>query len=138
VFDNIDCLKLLIENGAKSDCVDDYQNTLLHLAVKAKNLKALEFLKSLSDESFFKRNLKGETALNICNDLQKEEKREFKEGMAIIEELFRQFDSKSTGTKAQTDSLLNELSENEKKEQDSKNKKKSKKWRNKINKLAKA
>jgi ankyrin repeat protein len=128
VFDNVDCLKLLIENGAKSDCVDDYQNTLLHLAVKAKNLKALKFLKSLSDESFFTRNSKGETALNICNDLQ------FKEGMAITEELFRQFDR----TKAQTDSLLNELSENEKKEQESKNKKKSKKWRNKINKLAKA
>ena len=80
-------MKLLIENGAKSDCVDDYQNTLLHLAVKAKNLKALRFLKSLRDESFFKRNSKGETALNICNDLQ------FKEGMAIITELFRQFDS---------------------------------------------
>jgi ankyrin repeat protein len=121
-------LKLLIENGAKCDCVDDYQNTLLHLGVKAKNLKALKFLGTLSNESFFKRNLKGETALNICNDLQ------FKEGMVIIEELFRQFDR----TKAQTDSLLNELSENEKKEQESKDKKKTKKWRNKINKMAKA
>ena len=105
-------MKLLIENGAKCDCVDDYQNTLLHLGVKAKNLKALKFLGTLSNESFFKRNLKGETALNICNDLQ------FKDGMVIIEELFRQFDR----TKAQTDSLLNELSENEKKEQESKNK----------------
>lgn len=68
--ENLDCLKVLLQQDANFLAKDEYNNGLLHIAALNGNNKMLDYLSKNLKIDIFERNSKGETALNICQTLK--------------------------------------------------------------------
>lgn len=62
----VECVKVLLGEGADFKCKDDFGNTVLHLAAVNGNNKMIEFIAKNLKIDIFERNKAGETALGIC------------------------------------------------------------------------
>lgn len=63
---NLDCVKVLLNNGADFNAKDDCGNNLLHIAASYGHNKMLDYFTKNLKIGIFERNNKGETALTIC------------------------------------------------------------------------
>ena len=70
---NLDCLKLMLQNGANFICKDDFDNNLLKIAAKNNCNKMIDYIAKNLKINIFERNKEGETALNICQNLKNEQ-----------------------------------------------------------------
>ena len=70
----------MLKNGANFNCKEDFGNTIIHIAAMYDNNQAIKYICKNLKINLFEKNLKGETALQICNKLQNAE------GAKIIEE----------------------------------------------------
>jgi len=125
--ENLDCVKLLLSQGADFLAKDSAENSVLHVAALNGNNKILAYLAKNLKIDIFGRNKKGETALNICA-AQKNQA-----GADLLADFQQEYDS----SKNQAADLLQELAAEEEHEEEAKAKRKQKKWRNRINRLAK-
>ena len=100
--DNLDCLKVLLQQGANFAARDEYNNGLLHIAALNSNNKMLDYLSKNLKIDIFERNRKGETALNICQTNKNAT------GIEILEKFQQECDN----SRSLANELLNEL-ENE-------------------------
>ena len=64
--EKLETFKCLLKYGASFNCVDEYQNTILHIAAKYGHNKILKHVAENLNINIFSRNKDGETALNIC------------------------------------------------------------------------
>ena len=63
---NLDCVKLLLQKGADYKVLDEYGNTLHHIAALNGNNLIMDYLAKNLKIELFSRNAKGDTALSIC------------------------------------------------------------------------
>jgi len=64
--DSVNVLQILLQNGAKSNTVDDNENNLLHIATKYENATVLKYLIENTSLNLMDRNSKGETPMSIA------------------------------------------------------------------------
>lgn len=70
----LECLKLLLEKGVNTNCKDEYDNNLLHLAVQNKCNNILRFLvENVKDLYVGDANKDNETPIQICIQTNNEE-----------------------------------------------------------------
>lgn len=63
---NLECVKLLLQKGANYRVLDEYGNTVHHIAALNGNNNILDYLAKNLKIELFSRNEKGETPLSIC------------------------------------------------------------------------
>ena len=84
---SLECFKTLLNNGANINCKDDYGNKILHIAAIYGKNQVLNHISKNLKINLFERNKSGETALEICNQLQNVE------GAKMIEKYSKKYDN---------------------------------------------
>ena len=69
----MDCFRTLLTEGANAKCMDEFGNTILHLAAMNSNNKLIDYISKNVKIDMFSRNKAGETALGICQNLKNKE-----------------------------------------------------------------
>lgn len=109
---SLECVRILLTEGANAKCKDEFGNNILHIAAMNGNNKIIEYMAKNVKIDIFARNKVGDSALIICQDAKNQE------GTKILEQFQSAYDKSDANAKE----LLNELIKEDDNDEEAKNK----------------